>query len=47
MSRHLSAKARRVIIARMSPEQRMAEDRAKLAILNDWRERHGLPMVVA
>jgi hypothetical protein len=46
-SKKLSAKARKAIWARMTPEQRMAEDRAKLAIVNNFRERHGLPAVVA
>jgi hypothetical protein len=41
MSHHLSAKARRAIQARMSPEQREREDQAKLAILNAFMVRHG------
>jgi hypothetical protein len=44
-SRKMSAKARKAILARMTPEQRAAEDRAKLAILNDWRERRGLSIL--
>jgi hypothetical protein len=44
-SRKLSAKARQAIWARMSPAQRQAEDCAKLAILNDFRARHGLSIM--
>lgn len=44
-SRKLSAKARKAIRERMTPEQRAAEDRAKLAILNDFRARHGLSIL--
>ena len=46
-SKKLSARARRAILARMTPEQRMAEERAKLAIVNDFLARHGLAPVVA
>ena len=46
-SKKLSARARRAIQAKMSPEQRMAEERAKLAIVNDFLARHGLAPVVA
>lgn len=42
-SKKLSAKARRDIWARMTPVQRAAEDAAKLAIVNDFLHRHGLP----
>ena len=41
----MTAKARRAIRERMTPEQRMAEERAKLAIVNDFLARHGLPEV--
>lgn len=44
-SRKLIAKARRTIRERMTPEQRAAEDRVKLAILNDFRARHGLSIM--
>jgi hypothetical protein len=44
-SRKLSAKARKAIIARMTPEQIAAENRAKLAIMNDFRARHGLSIL--
>ncbi|MHB8118645.1 MAG: hypothetical protein ACYDHX_07970 [Methanothrix sp.] len=41
-SRKLSVRSRRAIRERMTPEQRQAEDRAKLIFLNDFRHRHGL-----
>jgi hypothetical protein len=44
-SKKLSAKNRRAIQARMTPAQREREDHAKLAILNDFRERHGLSIM--
>jgi len=44
-SRKLSAKARKAIRAMMTPEQIAAEERAKLAILNDFRARHGLSIL--
>ena len=42
-SKKLSAKARKAIRERMTPEQRDTEDRAKLAFLNMWLVGRGLP----
>jgi hypothetical protein len=44
-SRKLAAEARKAIRAMMTPEQMEAEGRAKLAILNDFRARHGLSIL--
>ncbi len=44
-SRKLSAKARKAIRAMMTPEQIAAEDRVKLALLNGFRQRHGLSIL--
>jgi hypothetical protein len=41
-AKKMSAKARRAIRERMTPEQKAAEERAKMILLNDWRGRHGL-----
>jgi hypothetical protein len=46
-NKKLSARARRAIRERMTPEMRKAEDIGKLAILNDWRKGHGLPTLNA
>ena len=46
-TKKLNAKQRETIRNRMTSEQRSAEDRAKLAILNDFRARHGLPTLNA
>jgi hypothetical protein len=41
--RNTTAKARKLIRERMTPAQKEAEHRAKVAIVNDFRLRHGLP----
>lgn len=46
-SKKLSAKARKAIRERMTPEQIAAEDRVCRMIMDDWRERHGFAPVVA